>query len=31
VGNLKRSFDKDGILVTTPIQFFVDPPWAIDL
>lgn len=27
VHNLKRSYSKDGILVTTPIKFFVDPPW----
>jgi uncharacterized protein len=26
--NLKRSYSKDGILVTTPIKFFVDPPWS---
>ncbi len=27
VGNLNRSFDKNGIRVTSPIEFFADPPW----
>lgn len=27
VSQLERSFDHDGIRVTTPIQFFTDPPW----
>lgn len=27
VGNLKRSFTVDGILVTSPIEFFSNPPW----
>lgn len=27
VGNLKRGYDKQGIRVTNPIDFFVDPPW----
>ena len=31
VSNLHRSFDKDGIRVTTPIDFFVDAPWEIPL
>ncbi len=29
VGNLKRSFDKDGVRVTNPIEYFVNPPWDI--
>lgn len=27
VGNLKRSYNKDGVLVTNPVEFFKDPPW----
>jgi predicted AAA+ superfamily ATPase len=27
VGNLDRTFDHDGIRVTTPIEFFQNPPW----
>lgn len=27
VAQLKRSFKKDNILVTNPIEFFSDPPW----
>lgn len=27
VGNLKRGYDKQGIRVTNPIDFFVEPPW----
>lgn len=27
VKNLTRSFDKNDILVTTPIKYFVNPPW----
>lgn len=27
VANLKRPYDKDGIRVTNPIDFFIDPPW----
>lgn len=27
VGNLNRSFNKDDILVTNPVDFFKDPPW----
>lgn len=29
VSNLKHSFNKDGILVTSPTAFFIDPPWVI--
>lgn len=29
VGNLKRSFDQDNILVINPIEFFKNPPWKI--
>lgn len=29
VGNLQRSFDKNGVRVTNPIEYFVDPPWDI--
>lgn len=29
VGNLKRPFHSNGILVTSPIEFFQDPPWLI--
>lgn len=29
VGNLARPYDSDGIHVTTPIQFFSNPPWAM--
>jgi predicted AAA+ superfamily ATPase len=28
VGDLKHPFDKDGVLVTNPIDFFKDPPWG---
>lgn len=28
VGDLKRPFDQDGIHVTSPVDFFVKPPWA---
>lgn len=28
VGDLKRSFDQDGIQVMNPMQFFVNPPWG---
>jgi predicted AAA+ superfamily ATPase len=27
VSNLKRSFDKDGIRVVNPIEYFKNPPW----
>jgi len=27
VGNLKRAFDRDGISVMSPIDFFTRPPW----
>jgi uncharacterized protein len=27
VDQLRRSFDKDNVLVTDPIKFFVNPPW----
>lgn len=27
VGNLKRSFDKNGVRVTNPIEYFINPPW----
>lgn len=27
VGNLKNSFEKEGILVSNPIDFFNNPPW----
>ena len=27
VSNLKKSFNKDNILVTTPWEYFIDPPW----
>ena len=27
VSNLNRTFDQDGIRVTTPIEFFANPPW----
>lgn len=27
VGDLKRPFDQDGILITNPIDFFIHPPW----
>lgn len=30
VERLDRSFHQDGILVTTPIEFFTDPPWKND-
>lgn len=29
VGNLKRSFDKNGVRVTNPIEYFVNPPWEV--
>lgn len=28
VYKLKHSYDKDGVLVTSPIKFFNDPPWS---
>lgn len=30
VGDLKRSYDKQGIYVMHPVEFFKDPPWATD-
>jgi uncharacterized protein len=27
VGDLKRSFDKEGVKVISPIEYFVNPPW----
>jgi predicted AAA+ superfamily ATPase len=29
VGNLKKSFHQQNILVTNPIEFFVNPPWEV--
>lgn len=29
VGQLKKSFNQDQILVTSPIEFFKDPPWKM--
>ncbi|HEX4045998.1 MAG TPA: hypothetical protein VHZ76_10080 [Gammaproteobacteria bacterium] len=29
VAQLKHSFNQDGILVTTPAEFFNNPPWEI--
>jgi predicted AAA+ superfamily ATPase len=29
VGNLKRTFDKNGVRVTNPIEYFIDPLWDI--
>lgn len=29
VGNLKRSFDKNGVRVINPIEYFVNPPWEM--
>ncbi|MEI6790465.1 MAG: ATP-binding protein [Myxococcaceae bacterium] len=29
VGDLKRPFEKDGILVTSPIHYFQNPPWNL--
>ena len=30
VGNLKKSYDQNGVRVTSPIEFFVDPPWDVE-
>jgi uncharacterized protein len=30
VGNLKRSYNQGDIVVTTPIEFFKNPPWLIE-
>lgn len=30
VGDLKRSFNQDHILVTNPVEFFKNPPWGIN-
>ncbi len=27
VANLKNPFDRDGIRVTGPLEYFADPPW----
>lgn len=31
VGNLKRSFNQDHILVTNPIDYFKNPPWDVSV
>jgi UPF0288 family protein (methanogenesis marker protein 3) len=29
VGNLKRSFHSDGVLVTHPVDYLKNPPWQV--
>ena len=31
VGQLRQPFDSDGIRVTDPIHYFVDPPWEVEV